>query len=263
MKKYSTLLLPAGLALLVVMMTAFGGGNFKNSGGAPAGFTNSPADGQNCSHCMGGTPEQVIGWITSDIPATGYVPGTTYTFTVTATGTGNKGFEVSPQDISGNLLGTLVAGSGNKLVGQGRYVTHSSASASSTATWNFQWKAPGEGEGDITFYAALAVGKLNTKLETYTVSQSTLGIVGIESLRFRVYPNPATDRITVSGTVGSEAITRMEIINLAGETVGVLAEEAIPAGIFSKDFRLCLPPGIYILTLTQGNARLTQRFVKL
>jgi len=263
MKRYSTLLLPAGLAVLVLLMTAFDGGNFKNSSGAPAGYTNSPADGQNCTHCMGGTAEQVIGFITSDIPATGYVPGTTYTFTITVTGTGKKGFEVSPQDISGNLLGTLVAGSGNKLVGQGRYVTHSSASSSTSATWNFQWKAPGEGEGDITFYGAFAVGKLNTKLETYTVSQSTLGMAGNEALRFRVFPNPAADRITVSGTLAHEAMTRMEVMNLAGETVGVLAEEAIPAGTFSRDFRLCLPPGIYFLTLTQGNARLSQRFVKL
>ena len=110
MKKLHYIFLPVLLILFVLLMTGFGGNSLKNSSGAPAGNTNSPADGQNCSHCMGGTAVPVTGWITSDVPSTGYLPGNTYTITVTATGTGNKGFQVSPQDVAGNLMPGLSIG---------------------------------------------------------------------------------------------------------------------------------------------------------
>ena len=104
MKNVASILFSAGAMALVIVMAGFGGGELKNSTGAPPQNTNSPGDGQNCSHCMGGTATAVTGWITSDVPASGYIPGSTYTITVTVPGTGKKGFEVSPQDVTGNLI---------------------------------------------------------------------------------------------------------------------------------------------------------------
>ncbi|HLG33852.1 MAG TPA: hypothetical protein VI757_03145, partial [Bacteroidia bacterium] len=53
----------------------------SNGGGAPAGRTGSPGDGGlTCaiSGCHNGpTPATQAGWITSNIPGTGYVPGST------------------------------------------------------------------------------------------------------------------------------------------------------------------------------------------
>ena len=85
---------------------------FAYPGGAPAGYTGSPGDAQNCtkSGCHNGTAATVSGWITSNIPPAGYTPATTYNITVTVTGSGNHGFEVSPQNVAGTLLGTLIAG---------------------------------------------------------------------------------------------------------------------------------------------------------
>lgn len=140
--------------------TLFGAFETMNPNGAPAGMTGSPGDGDNCTSCHGGTATTTANLITSNIPASGYVPGTTYTITATNTlsGSGKMGFEVSPQNASGSLLGTLTAGSGNKLVGSGKYVTHSNAN-STTNSWTFSWTAPAAGTGNVTFYGAFARNK--------------------------------------------------------------------------------------------------------
>ena len=140
--------------------------------GAPAGYTGSPGDGHHCVSCHGGSATTVTGWITSDIPSQGYTAGTVYNITVTVTGTGKKGFEVSPQDATGLQLGILAAGSGNKLVGGTKYVTHSSAgSSSATKVWNFTWTAPVAGTGPVTFYGAMVVAKPNIKLCTLVANE--------------------------------------------------------------------------------------------
>lgn len=142
-------------------------------GGSPAGYTGSPGDGQNCVSCHGGSASTVTNWITSNIPPEGYTPGSTYTITVTVSGTGKKGFEVSPQSVSGTQLGVLAAGTGNHLVGGTKYVTqNSSGSSSGTATWSFSWTAPAAGTGQVTFYGAFTVNKPVTKLSTLVVQEN-------------------------------------------------------------------------------------------
>jgi len=128
--------------------------------GAPAAKTGSPGDGANCTECHGGTATTTAGLITSNIPASGYIPGQTYQITATnnLTGSGKYGFEVSPQNVAGTQLGTLVAGAGTQLVGGTKYVTHSNAN-SSTHTWTFNWIAPTAGTGAVTFYGAFAKNK--------------------------------------------------------------------------------------------------------
>ncbi len=146
-----------------------------HSNGAPAGYTGSPGDGHNCTSCHGGTAVPVTGWITTNIPAQGYTAGNSYTITVTVTGTGNKGFEVSPQNATGTQLGVLAAGTGSKLVGGTKYVTHTSpGSYSGTAIWNFTWTAPAAGTGSVTLYGAMVVGQPNVKITTTTVGEYVL-----------------------------------------------------------------------------------------
>jgi hypothetical protein len=172
MKKRIPLFIPAilGIALLV---TAFGGvENSDRPNGSPGGYTGSPGDGRNCTDCHGGSASNVTGWITSNIPADGYTPGATYTITATATGTGNKGFEISPQTLAGGLLGSLTPGSGNKLCNSNKAITHSAAVGGSSATWTFSWTAPAAGTGSVTFYGAFVVTKPVTKLTTMVVNEA-------------------------------------------------------------------------------------------
>jgi len=169
---FKVLFLVACISPVIFLVSSFSGDNAKYPGGAPAGYTGSPADGKDCKQCHGGSTTPVADWITSDIPAEGYTPGTLYNITVTVTGSGKKGFEVSPQNLSGSLLGTLQATSGTELTGGGKYVTQSSSSNANPATWTFKWTAPVAGTGEVTFYGAFTVGKPVTKTSTLTVQEA-------------------------------------------------------------------------------------------
>jgi len=75
------------------------------SSGSPPGYCGDPAGGNlDCTSCHSGSVATMQpGWIESNIPETGYVPGTEYTITATATlnGYSKFGFEVSPQNSEG------------------------------------------------------------------------------------------------------------------------------------------------------------------
>lgn len=164
--------LPFGLLVISLMLMSYGGvENGDYPSGSPAGYTGSPGDNKNCTQCHNGSASTVAGWITSNIPASGYTPGSTYNITVTVSGSGGKGFEVSPQNPSGTLLGTLTAGTGSHLTGSGKYVTQNSTINSNPATWTFTWTAPAVGTGDVTFYGAFTVSKPVTKLSTLLVHE--------------------------------------------------------------------------------------------
>jgi hypothetical protein len=147
--------------------------------GAPAAKTGSPGDGGICTDCHGGTATTTPGQITSNIPASGYVPGTTYQITATnpLTNTGKMGFEVSPQNVAGTLLGTLVAGTGSQLVGSNKYVTHIQANTT-TNTWTFGWIAPAAGTGTVTFYGAFARDKPGPVTKSTLVVQEAVAAPG-------------------------------------------------------------------------------------
>jgi hypothetical protein len=172
MKKLSLFSLLGILSMTIIFLFQISKATAYPSG-SPAGYTGSPGDGQHCQSCHGGNNSTVNGWITSNIPSQGYTPGTTYTITATASGTGKKGFEVSPQSQSGAQLGTLAAGTGSHLVGGSKYVTQNSSGASgSTVSWTFSWTAPPAGTGSVVFYGAFTVGKPNTRLSTLEVQEN-------------------------------------------------------------------------------------------
>jgi hypothetical protein len=258
MKKTTYLLISAVAMMFVMLMASFSGGDNDSSGGAPGGYTNSPADGKNCSHCMGGTASAVDGWLTSDVPATGYVPGQTYTIQVVATGSGRKGFQVSPQTIAGNLVGTLTPGTGNKLV-DSKYITHSSA-VSTDATWLFQWQAPSAGAGDVTFYASRAIGKLNTSYTTLTIQQSTVGMDDAKMSDFRIFPNPVRNSTMMTVRLERPSDVSVELLDLRGARILTLLNSFLSAGTHSLPLNFQAPAGIYLLKMNAGG---TVRTIKL
>jgi hypothetical protein len=227
----------------VVIFSSFGGDeNSDYPNGSPGGYTGSPGDGKNCKNCHGGSYSTVSGWITSDIPAAGYTPGSSYTITVTLTGSGNKGFECSPQNSSGGLLGTLTAGSGQHLVNGSKAVTHSSKKTSNPATWTFTWTAPAAGTGDVTFYGAFTVTKSVTKLSTLTVSESS--------------PAP----LTVTATATPSSICSGSTSQLSASAAGgggsyTYSWTSIPSGYTSTSQNPVVQPTLstqYIVVVSDG-----------
>jgi hypothetical protein len=176
---------------------------------SPYNYTGSPGDAHDCTSCHGGTATTVSGWITSNIPAQGYTAGNSYTITVTATGSGKKGFEVSPQNASGTQLGVLAAGTGSKIVGGTKYITQSSAGPTTgTSVWSFTWTAPSAGTGTVTFYGAICVGKPNTKLTTLVVSENlVVPLAVVVTATPSTIPSGGSSQLNASPSGGSGTYT--------------------------------------------------------
>ncbi len=88
------------------------------------------------------------------------------------------GFEVSPQDLSGTIRGTLIPVGGTTQVGVAGWITHrkSSISGTDSLSWTFNWTAPGYGSGPLTFYGAFNCANGNALVSGDLIYTSTLAV---------------------------------------------------------------------------------------
>ena len=254
MKKF---LLLVAVSLATVSFYSFGGLEVLYPSGAPAGYTGSPHDNKNCTYCHGGTATHMDSLISSTVPETGYVPGETYEITATISGSGKKGFEISPQNFGGTILGQLHAGSGTKLTGSGGYITHSTPKTSNPAVWHFTWTAPEENSGDVVLYGAFAIRKSQVKLSTLTLHEDiTAGLSKQKTADFSVYPNPVIQReVNVSFNLQDAGETDIYLYNLKGNRKVLLSSTTENAG--AKVMHLTIPgdfpAGLAILEVKTGS----------
>lgn len=150
---------------------------FSYPGGAPAGKTGSPADAATCMACHDATLKTQEGMITSDAAGNVYEPEKTYTINAAAKGTAavkRIGFEISPQNTSGLLMGTIIPTNTDetKLIAKGKYITHTDkgSTAKGSKSWSFNWKAPKAGSGTVTFYGAFMVSETSQLVYTSTLA---------------------------------------------------------------------------------------------
>ncbi|MFZ4798283.1 MAG: choice-of-anchor V domain-containing protein [Bacteroidia bacterium] len=188
------------ISALILPMVFINNGINSSPTGTPGARTGSPGDGGGTcftSGCHSGSPTEAVGILSTNVPTEGYTPNTAYTVTVTLTGTGNKGFQVSPQSPTGALLGTLASGVGNWVIG--KFVTHSTPKNIATAIWTFQWTAPAKGTGDVNFYGAFAITRNTTKTQVLKVSEKAGSSVN-EALAFtaKIFPNPVSNELKLS-----------------------------------------------------------------
>lgn len=227
MKKGSFLL---SVLITAIAVMAFSIGGVKNSysvmnaSGPPAGYSGDPAsNNRDCSSCHTGPTAQIQqGWISSNIPAEGFMPDSTYTITAIAKGPGHSkfGFQISPQDSAGNFLGTLVnTGSATKLTSDPNYITQTAAgtSGSDSLSWTFDWIAPANSTGFVNFYGSFNLANGDGRYSGDTIVLSVLSVyqfipdttgnsdtTNISAFSnngpgISVYPNPARDFVTIEG----------------------------------------------------------------
>jgi len=290
MKRKTTLIILSVVILLITTQALYYSG-YSNRAGAPIGRTGSPFDngGIACSAsgCHTGfavTP--VTGWITSNIPGTGYVTGNTYTITATATFTGlvRYGFEISAQDSIGaqagtnvitNIMLTRLAGTSNP-----KYVTHTTMGTDASAspgvqTWTFDWIAPPINRGTVTFYGAFnctnnsnSVAGDRIFLSQHQVTPDfTSGWNASENklFAFDVYPNPATEKCELSVIAQQHLIVQIALIDITGKIIKKYADEEISSGIkvnTSLDLSDVLP-GIYFLLVNSNENRAVKKVIVL
>ncbi len=232
--------------------------------GSPGGKTGSPGDGgSNCTGCHSGSAQQGSGWITSNIPAGGYVPGQTYTITATGThtGVGKFGFETTAEDLAGVKEGTITItdASQTQLANAGKSITHTvngTTPSGDSKSWSFDWTAPASGTGVISFYGAFNAANGNGNntgdviyLSSYSVSEASTGIgdniAGIVDVK--VFPNPFTTYIVVElGSMKDEA-REIRLVSLTG---AVVYAEKVSNQVSAKIYRIStgdLSNGVYHL----------------
>ncbi|GCD77018.1 MAG: choice-of-anchor V domain-containing protein [Thermaurantimonas sp.] len=223
-KKYK---LTAATALLILLS-----GMIKsNSNGAfSTGYTGAPIDnGMNCSGCHGGQTSNSTSLITSNIPPTGYVPGTKYQITINAQHpTLNRfGFMLTAQT---NTTNPIHVGTWSLLNNQtqlrinNRYVSHTSQGtqgSNNARTWQVEWTAPAAGTGAVAIYAAVNAVNGNgttsgdqTILGSLIVGESSVSLNETKTPAVRIFPNPVkSEFVQIENVV---PFSRVEIFTLDG-----------------------------------------------
>ncbi|MBL0340070.1 MAG: T9SS type A sorting domain-containing protein [Bacteroidetes bacterium] len=107
----------------------------------------------------------------------------------------------------------------------------------------------------------------NTPVITNTAVTQIISPTGVASTdaveAIRVYPNPATDEITVEQQLAHKQKSVIAIYNVYGQKIQVLFEGIINAGTWTGKFDLSsLPGGVYLISIN-GAKTVTQRVIKL
>lgn len=261
----------------LILLQSFGTAGLGKKDGTEPGYTGSPGDSlKNCTVCHGGSATPVDGWITSNIPNTGYIPGNTYLITASNTTIGHNrfGFSISPQAIDGKLLGTLkvIDTAQTKLVGNDKYITYREAGIYSQdiKIWTFNWIAPAAGTGDVVFYGAFNSnvdghkGGDVTQLSTLRVKENgTASVINAQNNKVTVsaYPNPASNFVNISFALAQKENVAIKILNLAGKIVYQTTEDNI-IGVFNKQIETSqLANGVYLIQTQIGENICTNKVV--
>ncbi len=211
-----------------------------NRNGSPGGRSGSPGDGnQTCTSCHSGTAINQTGWITSNIPAEGYVPGTTYQITLNSTHAGAAlfGFELTAETSAGQKTGTFAITETNrtKLVNQNKSVTHTFNGTTPSGggnSWTMNWTAPAMAAGNITFYAAVNAANGNGTTSGDVIYRTTLSVQPMAPAALTaVQPSSAaqgeTVTLTITGTntswTGTNPTVQLALASNPNQTINAQA----------------------------------------
>lgn len=199
--------------------------------GVPSGFTGSPIDGVTCAtmNCHPGPPIYASGWITTSIPASGYIPADTYDITMTATRAGSPyfGFQISALTEYMNQTTLLITDTPETQYAQMySYLTHKKAGTNGingSKTWTCKWIAPSDTyQTYVTFYASFFAGEKDVdEMVYYTDLVVFSKFHGMDEIRlkgFSVYPNPASDFLTIES---QRFIKHLELYDLNGKQISL------------------------------------------
>jgi len=239
--------------------------------GAPGGNSGSPGDSyRTCARagCHTGTSIPKNGWITSNIEPNGYTPDSIYTITATAShpSTNEFGFEVSPQDLTGNLIGTIITtNSVQTQLKNGGWITHTlngTAGTNNSKIWSFDWVAPASGPDSFAFYGAFNASNNLNGAEGDSIFTSQLmiyknplfsGISESSQKELLIYPNPVKNRLYVNFNVKG----RIKILNMDGKELLTINARQIKEVDVSH-----LIQGMYFLMLETASESQILKFIK-
>jgi hypothetical protein len=257
------------LVMAIILMSSI-----SNASHSPGAKSSSPGDGADCTSCHAGSAQSGTSWISSTIPMTGYVPGTTYTITLTGTHTGvvKFGFELTAEDASNTKKGVFSITNANEtqLTNMMHAVTHTGnglTPSNNSKSWSFDWTAPVAGTGGITFYASLNAADGNNAASgdviyntNYTYTEDISAGIDNESQAnlFNIYPNPANDVLSIEAL--SSGLYEVKVLDLAGK---LILSEQLEGGLENKSINIeNLAKGVYIIQIQDKDTQYAKRFIK-
>jgi len=257
-------------SLLIVQVNSF-------PSGAPSGRTGAPGD-QTCQNSCHNTFALNEGpgsaSITSDIPVEGYTPGETYTITmeVAEDGIPRFGFEAlaygeTVEDGVGTVTLTEPARTQTDANGNREYVTHtqSGITSANSNTWTFDWTAPEEGTGNVTFYAAFVAGSGdngNKQDFVYTATSPAVEKVATNirqqtQISFNAYVQ--AEELIINASQEAPEPVEVRVLSLQGTQVFQRAELAQAGEWETRISAVNWTPGVYLVQVIKGQKASTQR----
>lgn len=281
MKKIYSLLAVAALGW-ITLSSSYDDDNGK------AGFTGAPGE-QTCntSGCHTGSALNSQGG-TLEISAPGltnweYVPGQTYTISVTVGQSGRSLFGLCFEALksNGDNAGTLAAGAGSHILTKmvsgfsRKSVTHllNGGASANSHTFTFTWTAPSTDVGNVTFYCAGNAANGNGSDSgdfIYNMSQvvTPSSVTSVDEQQaaasIEVFPNPFTSEIRMNFSLPKSGYLTAEVYDLTGKRVANLMNQNMFAGNYSETFDLSrLSSGNYFVHLSlNGEVFVTKHIQK-
>lgn len=156
-----------------------------------------------------------------------------------------------------------------------RNVVHqlNGGATSGSKEFDFSWTAPATNIGPVTFYfAGVAADAQGDEANDYVYSGSqvanpnTSGITSIENASSpSVYPNPASNFVTVSYTAKQSGLVTMNLFTLNGQLVHKQLASSMQSGPHTETIRDldALPAGVYMLqTIVDGSAKIQKVIIQ-
>lgn len=268
------------LLLFALGLSLFAGSSFVIlSSGGIVGKTGSPGE-TTCSGChSGGAGTTSVSISTTpSITSNQFLPGQTYTVTVTVANASFSqfGFGCEILNSSNANAGTMAnaqAGVFFANAGAKTNAIHSTPkSGTGTADFSFEWTAPTS--GNATIYAAgnaiNGTGNTtgdkpgNTSL-ALTLLSTNLSERPVSSFNLNLYPNPSSNKINIEYLLATNANVNIAMYDLKGSEVALLLNEQQAAGAqtLNADISANIEKGIYIIKMSVNDRVATQKlFVK-
>ncbi len=260
--------------LFLGAMLLIGGNVFTNAGGVTAALSGSPLSNGTCTNCHGGASvtAQTVS-VTTNIPATGFEENTDYIITVKAQGNGatavKGGFNTTIETQSMNVgnIGTLTGGGAQTTVNLATHKSSSNTFVNDSLVWKFTWNSGTAQNATIYTAVNFANGNAATTGDaihttTLALNKSTIGLEENTLADVGVYPNPASEYITVSALLKKENSLNIKLYDLQGREVAELLNNYYSQGIVEETINLPrLASGNYILSIANDTEIQTERIM--
>lgn len=257
----------AGVYLFCSNNSGVGFAGNKDRTGGP--FSSGLTCGQCHSSSAMTTPTTTIQILDANSnPVTSYIPNDVYTMRITVnspTGASYGCQALALINSNNTQAGSFTTQGPNTRVttiGSRKYPEQSSRSASGVFTYN--WTAPAEGSGDVTFYVCgnavnnsnSAAGDKSSTI-TLTINENLNSIEQEELIQLKLYPNPSSEFIVLENIPLDIVIA--EIYDLNGKKLFSSALNSQNKLIISlNDFT----SGTFILQLKSETENISKLFIK-